>query len=251
MQKRLTSCAWCAKPIWRMPINHNTGKPIVTSFCDTTCKGNWQRENLKPSGVTREWLVQKYEVDGLDCAEIGRLVHRDTKRVWEWLRDYGIKIRGRGSSVRKQWERGDRTPRPGTPHSSEAKDKMRQARIRDGRRPYMMPDGTHYMRGRRGDAHHGWRGGLTPERAVLANTDEWKETVKAVWHRADAKCERCGADHRAVDNRKEDGFHIHHIQPFDVVHLRCEVSNLVLLCRPCHHFVHSKRNKNREFLPND
>lgn len=249
MKKVLRNCGWCGAEIMRRPFNHNTGKPIERSFCDTRCKGDWQRENQKPEGVTRDWLVQKYEVESLDCAEIGRLVGRDTKRVWEWLRDYGIAIRPRGSSVAKQWARGDRVQRAGTPHTEETRARLSAIAKADGRVPYLMSDGSHYMKGRRGPKHHGWQGGLTPEREALAGKPEWIAAVKAVWARANAKCERCGADHRAVDNRKADGFHVHHIAGFSrYPEKRCEVSNLALLCRPCHHFVHSKRNVIKEFI---
>ena len=210
MKKILRNCAWCNAEIMRRPINHNTGKPIDFAFCDNRCKGDWQRENLKPEGVTKEWLVQKYEVENLDCAEIGRLVGLDTKRVWEWLKDYGIAIRPRGSSVAKQWARGDRKAH-GLPHSDETKERLRQIRLEDGHVPYLTKDGKHYMAGRTGESHHGWKGGLTPEREALYATQEWKDAVKAVWKRADAKCERCNRDHRKVDNRKVDGFHVHHI----------------------------------------
>lgn len=246
--KRLTNCAWCKTEIMRRPFNHNTGNPILQSFCDTRCKGDWQRENKKPEGVTKEWLIHKYEIDHLDCAEIGRLVGRDTKRVWEWLRDYGIDTRPRGSSVSKQWARGERKIISGWKMSDESREKIRQLRIKDGRKPYIMPDGSHYMKGRCGKDHHSWKGGLTPEREAMAQTEEWKNAVKAVWARSDAKCERCGKDHRKVDNRKKDGFHVHHIAPFRFKELRCEVTNLALLCRPCHHFVHSKKNVEKEFI---
>ena len=246
--KRPTNCAWCNTEIMRRPINQNTGKPILQSFCDTRCKGDWQRENQKPDGVSKDWLIQKYEIEGMDCAEIGRLVKRDTKRVWEWLRDYGIETRARGSSTAKQWARGDRIHNGGFPHTNESREKIRQARLKDGRVPYLTKDGTHYMKGRRGKDHHSWQGGLTPEREALAQTDEWKSAVKAVWARSDAKCERCGTDHRKVDNRKANGFHVHHITPFRVKELRAEPTNLALLCRPCHHFVHSKKNADKEFI---
>lgn len=247
-KKQIVKCAWCEKSIMRRPINPNTGKPIMNFFCDKKCKGNWQLHFNKPDGVTKEWLIDKYENDGLDCAEIARLVGRDTKSVWNWLRGFGVETRPRGSSMKKQWENGTRVHPGGFPLSEEAKEKIRQARIRDERKPYMMPDGSHYMKGRRGEAHHGWKGGLTPERVALYMTDEWKSVVKSVWHRADAKCERCGKDHRLVDNRKKDGFHIHHIKPFSCKETRTDVDNLALLCRPCHHFVHSKKNTEKEFL---
>ena len=246
--KRLTSCAWCKTEIMRRPFNHNTGNPILHSFCDKRCKGDWQRENQKPDGVTREWLFQKYEIEKLVCAEIGRLVGRDTKRVWEWLRDYGIETRPRGSSSAKLWANGGITHPGGFPHTEETRARLSAIAITDGRVPYRMPDGSHAMKGRTGERHPLWQGGLTPEREALAQTDEWKSAVKAVWARSNAKCERCGQDHRKVDNRKANGFHIHHIAPFRVKRLRCEVSNLALLCRPCHHFVHSKKNVDKEFI---
>jgi hypothetical protein len=249
-KKCLTLCANCQKQIMRKPFNHNTGKPIIHSFCDNQCKGQWQLINQKPQGVTRDWLVQKYEIEKFDCAEIGRMVGRDTKSVWNWMNGFGIATRGRGAEVSKQWKNGSRVHPGGFPHSNEAKEKMRQARMADGHVPYNMADGSHYMKGRFGENHHGWKGGLTPDRSKIAASDEWKSIVKLIWNRADARCERCGRDHRFVDNRTKDGFHIHHIVPFYVEKFRMIASNLVLLCRPCHHFVHSKRNTKKEFIGN-
>ena len=248
--RKLVKCAWCQSDIMRHHINRNTKLPIANFFCSTLCKGDWQRENQKPKGVTKAWLIEQYEVNGLDCAEIGRLVKRDTKRVWEWLRDYGIVTRTRGTSTGKQWANGSRVHPGGYAHTEENKEYIRQLSLQDGRVPYRMPDGSHYMKGRRGAEHHGWQGGLTPEREALAHSQEWKDAVKFVWHRADAKCERCGLDHRAVDNRKSNGFHIHHIAPFRVVEKRTDTNNLALLCRPCHHWVHSKKNIHKEYIEN-
>lgn len=224
--------------------NPSKHRPITASYCDLSCKAAWQRRQ-KP--VDREWLVEHYERQGMNAAQIARIVNRDGKQVWRWLTDYGISTRPRGSDVIRQWKDGERTPRAGTPHTDAAKDKIRQARIREGRVPYLK-DGVHYMKGRTGAAHHGWKGGLTPEREALYSTGEWKEAVKAVWRRANAKCERCGKDHRKVDNRTASGFHIHHIIPFEHVAHRSEISNLILLCRPCHHFVHSRKNTGKEYI---
>lgn len=246
--KRLTKCSWCGAEIWRKPFNPNTKKPISHSFCDNGCKGKWQLHFQKPEGVTMAWLVQKYEVEKLDCPEIAAIVGRDAKSIWNWLQGFGIVTRPRGSSNSKQWERGDRIHPGGYPHSETTKELLRSISIADGRVPYIMPDGSHYMKGRKGDLHHSWQGGLTPERQSVCSTSEWRDAVKAVWSRADAKCERCGKDHRSVDNRKIDGFHVHHIKPFRFRKFRSDVNNLALLCRPCHHFVHSKKNVNKEFI---
>lgn len=232
----------------RHPINHNTGKPIAHSFCGNKCKGMWQLHFDKPDGVTRDWLVHKYEIEQFDCAEIGRMVGRDTKSVWNWLKGFGVPTRARGSSTKKQYVSGVRAHQPPPIMTDAVRAKIKASALKDGRVPYLMPDGTHYMKGRRGPEHHGWKGGLTPERERISRTDEWKDLVKKIWARSDAKCERCGRDHRSVDNRKKDGFHIHHIRPFRFEESRMDIENLVLLCRPCHHFVHSNKNTKRELI---
>ncbi len=245
MKKIETQCGACSAIIFRKPFNHNTGKPIKNSFCNPRCRGDWIRDQ-KP--YNKKWLTQKYVVEGMNCVQISQIVDRDPKRVWEWIRDYGIETRPRGSDLSRQWAESERIPKPWTHgHTEEFKENQRQRRLSDGRVPYMK-DGKPYMKGRRGELHHGWQGGLTPERAALASTEEWADAVKAVWHRADAKCERCGADHRAVDNRKKDGFHIHHIIPFRFKEYRTALDNLILLCRPCHHYVHSKKNTTGELI---
>ena len=107
-----------------------------------------------------------------------------------------------------------------------------------------------YPRGKRGAESTNWKGGITPERQGLYGTPEWKECVKAVWRRDDATCRRCGLDHRAIPAGDREGrsFAIHHVVGFEAVELRCVVDNLVLLCRPCHSWVHSKENVNEEFI---
>lgn len=244
LEKKSVNCAFCGASILRRTWNPNKKRPILHSFCDHTCKAEWQRMQ-KP--VDKDWLVQKYVVEGMNCVQIAKLVNRDPKRVWEWIRDYGIETRGRGSDLSRQWSDGERQHPGGFAHTQETKSKIRELRLRDGRVPYLTKDGTHYMRGRRGADHHGWKGGLTPEREALSTTDEWKNAVKAVWARADAKCELCGKDHRTIDRRKSS-FDIHHIISFQYRPTRADVSNLVLLCEPCHYFVHSKRNTEKLYL---
>ena len=93
------------------------------------------------------------------------------------------------------------------------------------------------MFGKTGDANPNWRGGCTAGRQAFYCSREWAGAVQAVWFRDLARCQRCG----------EDGEHIHHIVSFAVVELRTEVDNLVLLCRSCHHWVHSRENVNGEY----
>ena len=97
----------------------------------------------------------------------------------------------------------------------------------------------------RGELNPNWKGGITPERQEFYTSIAWKKSCSSIWKRDKATCQRCGLLH------KDDlgvPMHVHHIISFQEKELRADVSNLVLLCEPCHQFVHSKRNKKNEFL---
>ena len=94
------------------------------------------------------------------------------------------------------------------------------------------------MYGKTGEANPNWKGGVTPERQALYSSLEWAEVVKVVWARDKAICQRCG----------EPGKHIHHIVSFAVPELRADADNLILLCRDCHSWVHSRKNTEGEFV---
>lgn len=101
------------------------------------------------------------------------------------------------------------------------------------------------MWNKRGELNHNWKGGVTPERQLFYQSQEWKKACSFVWKRDNAACQRCGM-------RKSDSmdmpFHIHHIVSFSDKLLRADADNLVLLCECCHHFVHSSKNIDNEFL---
>lgn len=99
------------------------------------------------------------------------------------------------------------------------------------------------MFGRTGKDNPNWSGGGTPERQSFYASLEWRNTRKYIWKRDKAICRRCG--HQPT---KRNQLAIHHIVSFRVKELRAEPSNLALLCRPCHAWVHSRENENREFI---
>jgi 5-methylcytosine-specific restriction endonuclease McrA len=232
-------CEICGKSVTKWWYAYMGERP---RFCSKACKGEMQRRS-KP--VDREWLYQKYVVEGLDCTQIAALVQRNSKRVWEWLRDYGIPTRGRGTTGNGRHTKGIKPNI--TPEGRERKSAaLRAARLADGRVPYLRKDGTHAMRGRRGADTPNWKGGITPERTAVYGSLEWKAAVKAVWRRDNATCQRCRKHHNTATNRGT--FDIHHIVSFAVAELRCEVNNLVLLCEECHYWVHSADNVNRDFI---
>lgn len=230
-------CATCGKLVVRRRFEN---RPIRDAFCSMACKAEMQRRQ-KP--VDREWLYQKYVVEGLDCTQIAALVNRNSKRVWEWIRDYGIPTRRRGTTPQTHRFQPGHKLGVGRRHTAEARERLRQARIRDGHVPYLK-NGVHHLKGKRGAETPGWKGGVTAERQAVYGTQEWKDCVKAVWRRDDARCRRCGHDARLHDR----SFDVHHVVSFAVKELRCEVSNLVLLCEPCHYWVHSAANTEREHL---
>lgn len=177
----------------------------------------------------------------MGCPEIAKLVNRHPHRVLDWLKDFGIPTRPRGHDTSQLIKDG--SVWLGRSHSVETKAKMREIALADGRVPYDPKVGS-YMKGRSGETHPQWKGGITPERQALYSSKEWIQCVEGVWKRAKNKCERCGKKHDPK-NRK---FHIHHIVKFAVKELRTTLSNLVLLCSGCHGFVHSRKNVNKEFV---
>jgi hypothetical protein len=198
---------------------------------------------VKPKPVSREWLMTEYVERGLDCVAIGRALGRDPKTIWAWMRHYGIPTRPRGHDTSRLCRDGSSFR--GKRHTPETRERLRAMALADGRVPFDPAVGPPY-RGKRGAETPNWKGGVTPERQAFYGSPEWKRACRIVWHRADARCERCAKDHRAEGNRGT--FHVHHIVSFRVRALRAEPTNLALLCRECHRFVHGKLNVAREFL---
>jgi hypothetical protein len=240
-----SNCAYCGKPVDRKAQSVKVN--VKLHFCNIECKSEWQR-NQKP--VDKEWLYQKYIIEKLDCTQISKIVHRNSKQVWNWIHDYGIPLRHRGGFTSTNcFKKGAVGFWAGKKHSQEAKDKMRQARIKDGHYP-KQPNGLPYWKGKSGSIMPSWNGGVSPERQSEYNKPEWKCAVKVVWQRDNAICQRCGLDHRTI-NREEIQFAIHHIISFRYKQLRSNPDCLVLLCFRCHRFVHSKKNIDREWLADD
>ena len=95
------------------------------------------------------------------------------------------------------------------------------------------------MYGRVGELNPNWKGGCTPERQAFYASDEWRVVSRQVKRRDCRTCQRCGA---------EKATHIHHVVSFSVAELRATLSNLILLCEPCHDWVHSRANVNKDFI---
>jgi len=194
---------------------------------------------------SKEYLENEYLIKKRTCNDIAKDVNRDAKTVWSWMKKYNIPTRKRGGdsstgSFQKNHKLG-----VGRVHTTETREKIRQCRLSDGHVPYLK-NGEHWLKGLPSDRHPNYSGGLTPERQSLYCSEKWSEVIKEVWKRDNAICQRCGKSHNTETNR--GNFHIHHIVTFQVKELRSELSNLVLLCKQCHRFIHSKQNINKQFL---
>lgn len=243
MPKSKVNCSQCGAVQFRWLVNPNTNLPIKNFFCDNTCKGTWQIAQREALGFTCEWLEHEYLALGKGANQIGKEIGRDGKRVWEWLIDYGVPTRTRGHDTSQLPKSGETWA--GRKHSASTKAKMSDAAKADGRLPWGK-DNPPYWRGRGGSQHPCFKGGLTPERQTAYASSDWTSAVKTVWARDNAACQVCGKHHNSERNR--GNFHIHHVVSFQVRELRTDPSNLVLLCKECHKFVHSKANTSKQFI---
>jgi hypothetical protein len=234
-------CDCCGSDVYRVVYNYRKQRPVNNFFCNTKCKGVWQKQQRENLGFTKEWLTYEYIILGKGANEIAKDIGRDPKRVWEWIRDYGIPTRKRGSDPNQHFKKGQESAFKGKHHTESAKKKLSLAQSKNSA-----------WRGKFGKEHprYGlkpkcYKGGISPERQSVYGSREWKDAVKAVWKRDNATCQNCGkhkSNHRDID------FDIHHIVSFANKELRCEPSNLVLLCEPCHYWVHSSKNTEKKFI---
>lgn len=194
---------------------------------------------------TKENLTELYINQSLDCVQIGAMVSKDPSTVRWWMLKLDIPTRSRGAESGHGFKKGQVSAFKGKKHTEENKEKIRQRRLADGHVPYLK-DGIHWLK-HPGAQSPNWQGGLTPERQRVYSGQGWVEAVKEVWARDNAICQRCGVDHRNID-RSKIKFHIHHKVSFQKKAWRLEVENLVLLCGPCHRWIHSKKNVNKDMI---
>lgn len=243
--RSIVSCAMCGTSINRVTWNYAKNRPITDFFCNTSCKGAWQKSQRERLGFTKEWLLDQYVTQGKSANQVAREISRDPKRVWEWIVDYGISTRPRGTDYGYHIKKGQSSFFKGKKHTAETKRKLSEIAKADGRIPYKIENGPPMM-GKKGPQTNNWKGGATPERQALYSSKEWVDAVKKVWKRDGAKCQKCGAEH----NKGLRGtFHIHHIASFaSSPNLRSSADNLVLLCKSCHAWVHSNLNTEKQFI---
>jgi len=159
----------------------------------------------------KEWLVKEYVDNCKSALQISKEQNCHENNIFFWLRKHKIKSRTM-AEVReiKHWgQSGSDNP----------------------------------MWNRKCELNPRWLGGVTPERQSFYISQEWKKVCSMVWKRDKAVCIRCG-----IKKETDMPFHIHHIRSFSDKELRADINNLVLLCEACHQWVHSKGNKNNDYI---
>lgn len=160
----------------------------------------------------REYLVREYVDGGRSAPEIAveHGVHENA--ILYWLTKHGITRRtiAQARAVKPWGPAGDRNP----------------------------------MFGRCGPLNPRYVDGSSPERQSLYAKSEWKSLVVAIYTRDRFTCARCG-NPRASDRKLV----AHHIRPWaGNPSLRRDPENLITMCAPCHRWIHSNANTNREWL---
>jgi hypothetical protein len=159
----------------------------------------------------KEWLINQYIELGKSSKEIAMQFGCRDSNIQYFLKKFGIKTRSVSEARKiKHWgNSGEDNP----------------------------------MWNKRGELNPHWKGGITKERQAFYTSQEWKTCCLGVWKRDNAKCKRC-----EITEREGIPLHVHHIISFKAINLRSDETNLVLLCEVCHHWVHSKKNKNMEYV---
>lgn len=192
----------------------------------------------------KDWLYTQYVTKKRSCDEIAIEEKRDSKTIWSWVKKFGIPTRKRGAESSGGTFKVGHKKGVGRKLSQEAKDKIRKKCIERKSKPYLK-NGVHWLKGTK-ELSPSYRGGLTPERQSFYSSEKWVELVKKVWMRDMAICQRCGKHHNTESNR--GNFHIHHIISFQKTEHRDKLYNLLLVCKSCHRWIHSKQNKDKQFL---
>jgi hypothetical protein len=159
----------------------------------------------------KEWLYQEYVVNQKSAADIAKEQGCEEANILYFLRKHQISARtiSEARNIKHWGVSGENNP----------------------------------MFGKTGEDNPNWKGGISEDRQIFYSSKEWKQAVKTVWNRDKAKCQRCNK--KAKDRGT---FHIHHKVSFQIVELRADINNLILLCSDCHNWVHSRENINKEFI---
>ena len=162
----------------------------------------------------KEWLEEQYLVKMRSMQDIAKELLVSEPAVRHWIKKHNIKSRSISDSRKaKHWG---------------------------------LCGSDNPMWNKKGELNPNWKGGMTPDRQSFYQSQGWKTVCAEVWKRDNASCVRCGLSKSECEDIP---FHVHHIKSFcESIESRADINNLLLVCEICHHWIHSKKNTNREYL---
>lgn len=233
--KNLRTCPACKRQFRR------GGRPGI-ACCSMECR---IQNEAHPRLLDADWLREQYVTLEREVEAIAAEVDRSRKVVEKWLHRHGIPVCPRGKHKNcRRIKVGDPNPMTGRRHSAESRLLMSEVAKASGRLPYKAENGPPW-KGKTGQDHPRWTGGHTPERQAFYATEEWSHAARTVYARDLATCQHCG---KCRNDDRSQPFDIHHVVPFGYEPLRAVVGNLVLLCEPCHYWVHGRGNVGSLFI---
>lgn len=172
--------------------------------------GQYKFERIKLTPKVMCFVNMKYSM-----RHISRELKIDRKRVKRIILEY------QGLWIQKKDKRYDRKGK--TDEQIYGKDKAKERRIKF----------IKSMKGKfEGDKNPMWKGGITPERFVIRNSDVYAEWRISVFERDNYTCQECEV---RSGNGKAINLHAHHIKSFSKYPvLRFDVNNGITLCKDCH-----------------
>jgi len=160
----------------------------------------------------REWLHHQYVVLGVSTGDLAEECECTDANILHWLKKHGIPRRtvSAARSLKHWGPTGEANP----------------------------------MYGKTGAANPRFVDGSSPERQRLYAQGEGRAFIRDVLKRDGYCCRRCNAPKSG-----KRSLHVHHLAPWAGNEaLRFSLDNAATLCRPCHHWVHSRENTEGEFL---
>ncbi len=185
----------------------------------------------------------------LQCAQEYKKAYYESKKNFDERKFCSKKCANdakRGKKLSLEHKEKIRAKGIGRKHTESSKEKMRGGRCHrwKGGKPKCVECNTQlsnvyakrcfpcWLKQAKGANASNWKGGLTPEKAAIRNSQEMVVWRQAVFSRDKFTCQMC----RQVGGN----LHAHHVIPFAVdEEKRFDIDNGQTLCKPCHRIVHT------------
>lgn len=173
--------------------------------------------------MEKEWLIDKYVVQGKSTTDIAEELNKDPKTIYYWLKKYNIPRRKVGTMSQERINR-NRLSVSCFYCGKEFLKSPARAKRRD----------KHFCTHRCSELYNSGENNVNYKGLKVDQTGrasfEYKEWRKAVLKRDNFTCQSCG-------NNKN--LHVHHLTRYaDCEELRVDLNNGITLCKPCHYEAH-------------